>query len=120
MANAAVTDTATTNSTVGGLQHIYGTLTIAASPDVYVSGGLAVDFSGNLVKATRPPIWVDFTSANGYYYAYVPGTSILNGKIKISVTGSASTPMTEIAASAIPAGVSGDVVRYHAVFVGQN
>lgn len=115
MANAAVTDTPITTSIAGGLQHVYGTLAVAAGPDVYVAGGLVLDLTDGKVKASRPPIWVDFSSANGNVYAFIPGTSISNGKLKIM-----SAANTEIAASAIPATVSGDTIRYHAVFVGQN
>lgn len=115
MANASATDTPQVVNMEGKLQHVYGTISVSASPDVYVTGGLALDLSDGSVKASRTPIWIEFTSANGYTVTYVNGSNITNGKLKVLTAAN-----TELAAAAVPANLSGDTIRYHAVFLGQN
>lgn len=116
MATATVTDTPQVVSMEGKLQHVYGTIAVSATPDTYATGGLTIDLTGGTVHASRPPVWVEFTSSNGNIYAYVPGTTIANGKLKI--LSAVNTEVTN--GTAIAAQYSGDTILYHAVFLGQN
>lgn len=119
MATATVAITVTNLDSTwsdGKMYHVYGTLTLTASPATYLTGGLPVNFASPLIKATRAPKIVNLNSQNGYIYSYVPGTDNTNGLLKIF-----TAIGTELGnAVAIPAGNSGDVIQFEAIFLGQN
>lgn len=114
MAVATVTVTPL-RSWVDGMYHVFGTVAVSASADTYATGGLTMALNNALIKAQRTPQFVRFTGINGYEYAYINGSDNTNGKLKILTTAA-----TELAAAAVPAGVSGDTITFEAVFLGQN
>lgn len=95
---------------------LFGTIAVQASPATYATGGLAVSFQGSFLHSnSATPLWCDVqsTTGSGYVYQYLPAT----GKVKILVQGSAeAAPMEELAAAAVPAGVSGDTIKFRAEF----
>lgn len=100
-----------------------GTASFGASPLTYATGGIAVSWpslfnsAGELFTAEETtPIEADFwsVSASGYWYVYNQST----GKLQILVGGSTtSVPSAELAAGAVPAGVSGDTIYFRAEFL---
>jgi hypothetical protein len=121
MANAVATVTVPDSRysySDGSKYFVYGTLAVSASPAVYVTGGIALSFFVPLCKASRTPMIVFLVGQSGYVYAYVPGADASTGLLKIFQQSAATSALTEIPASAIPAGVSGDVIQFEAVFFG--
>jgi hypothetical protein len=105
------------------LLHLFGTVVIDANPATYAPGGLVCTFAGfDLVKSAYVPIevraWSEPTSGtpSGYDYQYVRGTLLSNGKLIVLQCGGAAAPSAEIPTAAIPAAVSGDTIRFHAIF----
>lgn len=102
----------------GNKYAVIGTLAISASPAVYVTGGIAMNLFNSEIKASRTPVLVLVTSSGVaagtiYDYDYIAGADASAGLLKISTGGA------EIAASAIPAGVSGDTtIQFIAIFQG--
>jgi len=92
----------------------YGTIAIDASTDTYATGGLTLSLAAvpGMVNAVPAEvrIWSEAGAATQYTYAYKPGTTIANGKI-LAYTGDA-----EVTAGAVPAGVSGDTIKFSATF----
>ena len=85
----------------------FGTLAIGASPLTYATGGIAITFPAfvdTLVGWT--PVWMDVTGLAGYQYIFVPSTN----KLQIQTINTGTGIGAEIAASAIPAAVSGDTI----------
>lgn len=118
MANAVATATVA-KSWADSAYHVLGTLAISANPAVYVTGGIAMNLNQSDIKASRLPIMINVIGQSGYIYEYVPGTDNSNGKLKVMVQGAAETdPLEELAASAIPAGVSGDTINFSAIYKG--
>lgn len=103
---------------------ISGTATIAASPLTYATGGIALSWTfvdavtgqAVLLNTTQSaPIMAYFTSisGSGYDYAYNKAAN----KLQIFTTGTATqAAKAELAAGAVPAAVSGDVVEVDATF----
>jgi len=106
----------------GRMMHYLGTLAIGASPLTYTTGGIALSLALPLLKSSRVPFYVIVLGQNGFTYVYVSGTDETSGKLKILVQdGVAQDPLTELTnGSAIPLGVSGDTIGFHAIFLGQN
>lgn len=102
--------------------HIYGTITPSGS---YVTAGDTLSFAGlDIIKSGQIPLRVEIYSnrptsspqTNLYFYNYAPGTSQANGKMQVFTGAAAQTALTELSAGAYPAGVTGDVIGFHAVF----
>jgi hypothetical protein len=93
--------------------NVIGTCTMLANPNLYVVGGIAFSLGNPLIKASRVPLMVSFVSQSGQYYAYVPGTTVANGKMKLF-----SAFGTELGAVAIPAANSGDTITFQASWRG--
>jgi hypothetical protein len=89
----------------------------------YVAGGLLPsyspinDASGSTVEIGTYPTTVSpapdemlvySESGSGYVYVYIRST----GKIMIQTGAAAQSPLTELTAGSLPAGVTGDVVRF--------
>jgi hypothetical protein len=102
----------------GSKYRVLGTMAISASPAVYVTGGIVMSFFVPLIKASRTPIVVYVQGQSGYIYQYVPGADASLGLLKIFQQSAATSALTEIPASAIPAGVSGDTITFDALFFG--
>lgn len=91
---------------------ISGTLTASGA---YVTGGDTLDWTtvagaqvGTRIfmpAALPGPVFIG--SSDGYGMGYVAGTTLANGKVKMT-----SSSNTEISASAYPSGISGDTNIY--------
>lgn len=121
MANAVATPTVT-SSRMEAHYRVTGTIAVGADPLNYVAGGLVLNFFNAKVKATRVPLTVFVQGTGGYLYAYVAGTDGSNGKLIIraqKASASDHDALTELAdATAIPAGVSSDVITFEAIWKG--
>ena len=95
---------------------VFGTITIGASPAVYVAGGLPLAMGGIATNTSiaAPPVWAEFVSTSGGGNLYVYQAPTLSPPVgpmlRIYVAG------VELAAGAIPVGVSGDVIAFRAEF----
>lgn len=97
--------------------HTYGAAAITASPATYAAGGLVFSFSAPVFDvSSQSPIALDIVSVSGSGYVYQWVKS--SGKVKVFSGAAAQSPLTELTdGEAIPAGVSGDVLVYHAQFL---
>jgi hypothetical protein len=97
--------------------HAVGRLTLTAGPDTYTTGGVAFNVLANTVDGAglglplpvvnSQPLWANAVGGS-YFGQYLPAT----GKIKISaVVGGA-----EVAAGAVPAGLSSDNITAYFIF----
>lgn len=102
----------------GSIYSFYGIATFGVG-EVYNTGGNTLNLAG-LAKATRKPIVVFTTDYSGFNYQYQPGTNANNGTLRIYVAaaGGPGNPASEIAAGAVPAGVSSDSIPFVAQFAG--
>jgi len=108
MAVATVTLTVTNTWSDGKRQHVIGTVGISPAPDTYATGGLAADIKDPLIKSTKLR-WVSIRGAAILYqYIFVASTT----KIKIFDL----VFQTELAAAAIPADVSNDIIDFYGIF----
>ena len=119
MAVATITTVILQTWMEGKIFNVLGTWDFSASSDTYATGGITAPLTDPLIKAQRLPLLVQVQGLTGYIYQYAPGTTNANGKLKAYEV-SGNTPLTEIAASAIPAAVSGDTITFIAKFLGQN
>lgn len=97
--------------------HAVGTLAFSGS---YATGGDTLSFAG-LVPASRAPVLVQVEGMAGFHYEVNLGSAINNSKVL--VRGQEPTnatagviALTQLAAAAYPAGVTGDTVRFYAIF----
>ncbi|SRR5712691_4525489 len=89
----------------------------------YPTGGDTIDFTtvigkaylGKVFIAAKSPLYGYAAGTSGHSYGLIPGTTMANGKIKIS-TASA----TELPAAAYPAGITGDANIYCTAAFDQN
>ena len=125
MAAAVATPTAVDVESGQKYFRVYGTVAISASPATYATHGIVMDMSKLNIPSSSVPAFVEVisapasgTSPSGYVYQFCPGTTQANGNLCIFQTGSATTgvPLGELAAAAIPAGVSGDAISFVAYF----
>jgi hypothetical protein len=86
--------------------------------------GDVMDFTalGDLIKSGQPPIFVIMQSAKktgntGYFYEYVPNTTLANGFFQVLQCAGAGAPAADIGAGAYPAGVTGDSIIGFADFL---
>lgn len=131
MANAVAVVTLTAGAT--GLkssdmsqnnQSLYGTLAVTATPALYTTGGIVCSFQGfDGVRSDYAPLEVRAWSEpaagapSGYVYQFLRGTTLGNGRLAIMQSAGSAAPLVEITdGAAIPAGVSGDTIRFRAVF----
>lgn len=122
MADAVATPTVTQQWAGVPGYRVIGTIAIDASPAAYVTGGIALSFLQAAIKAQRVPKYVSVKGIGGYIYSYVNGTTAGDGLLRIFAQtsgASAGDPLGQLAASAIPAGVSGDTITFEAVWDGQ-
>lgn len=89
---------------------IFVIFSVVASAN-YAATGDTLNFNDQKIKSRQIPDFVSIRGNNGYTYEYVRGTTIANGKMKVSTTAN-----TELAAGAYPAGITGDAIRGLAVF----
>ena len=105
---------------MGSKYCVIGSLAISAGPATYVTGGIACSLLTSAVKATRAPFFMRIQNQSGFVYRYIPGVDASTGLLKIFVQDAVATnPLLEMAnTTAIPAGVSGDVITFFAIFQG--
>lgn len=60
-------------------------------------------------------MWIQTVSGSGYQYSY----NKLNGLIQIFTGAAAQSPLTELSAGALVAGITGDVIEFEAEYVRQ-
>ena len=119
---AAIDNTYARNDTTEATQIVRGTLTFSGD---YATHGDTLSFANVYgIQSHTVPLRVFVyeappagTSPSGYIYIFCPGTTIANGALTIFTTGTASgDPLNELAAAAYPAGITGAVVKFEAVF----
>jgi len=103
-------------SWMGDVYNVLGTIAISASPGTYPASGFTLPLNDPLIKAGRPPLFVIVQGIAGYVYVYVNGTTSANGKLLILTGAAAQSALTEFTAGAVPAGVSGDTIKFWAIW----
>lgn len=101
------------------LIHVYGTITIQASPATYATGGLALSFVSERIKTrNQVPNDVVIMSDNASLYPYRWNRASNTIQILAASAASAGGAVYEELpnTTAIPASVSGDTIRFHATF----
>lgn len=124
MANSTVTITVNNTSFDSATLTVWGTIAISASPGAYPAHGWTLSFAGlDVIKSNSIPLECDIwsgpaagTSNSGYQYGYCPGTTRDNGQMTVFTGAAAQSPLAELSAGSTPAGVSGDTIRFKAVF----
>jgi hypothetical protein len=116
MSVAVVTPTVTSHYMAGRRQIVNGRLSIAAGD--YATNGLTVNLSTLFeIKSSRPPETVVVHGIAGFIYEFNIGTTKANGKLLIRGTGSAQyAALSQVAASALDAGITGDTIAFTATF----
>lgn len=105
---------------------VRGTVAISASPDTYAAGGLALSWVNELIKSNSVhPIDAKFYSVGlngstvgGFLYQWNKASDtlqVLAASGGTAGTGAVGEEMTD--ATAIPAAISNDVIRFEAKFV---
>ena len=94
------------------MAHVWGHISIPPSPATYTTGGLPIVWSSvQGFPGTFAPYMVSFASVSGNG-AYIYMWNATSGNIQIFT---ASTAIELANASAIPAAVSGDTIRFEAI-----
>lgn len=88
---------------------VHGTFTASGN---YATGGDAVAWTSLNIKSTKSPIFVDVKGIGGYFYEY----DHANSKLIVRECAASATLAPQIAASSYPSGVTGDTIKYRAVF----
>lgn len=97
--------------------------TVTASGS-YVTGGDTLDLTaitgapGLVLPPTgQLPLQVVITGIAGYDYKYVNGSAQNNGLVQVRQSAGSAAPMSQIAQSSYPAGVTGDTIIGRATFL---
>jgi hypothetical protein len=64
-------------------------------------------YLGRIAIAAKPPLYAYAAGSGGYSFGIIPGTTLANGKVKVSTAAA-----TELGTGAYPAGITGDVNIY--------
>ena len=117
MAEAKVTPTSKRVWDDGKKIHVVGTMTVAPGADTYTTGGNALDFVANMIDGaglgvplpgiSAQPFWVNVIGV-AYLGQYNPATRKIMFK---AIAGGA-----EVAAGAVPAGLSSDTITFYLIF----
>lgn len=89
--------------------HVVGSLTPSST---YATNGDTLNFNDWTIKSSRPPDYVEIHGKGDYSYSFVPGSTRNNGKMLAIVQDTGA----EVGAGAYPAGVTADVIHFHAIF----
>src|SRR5574343_1122090 len=89
---------------------VVGIITASGS---YSASGDTLDLSKIPGITNRKPDFVDIKGIAGYYYEY----DAANGKVWDRQSAGSAAPMAEISATTYPAGVSGDTIRFLAIWL---
>ena len=80
-----------------------------------------LDLSSLGLPTTAVPDFYDITSAknlpSGYFYIYIPGTTLANGRFAVAQCAGSAAPAADIGAGAYPAGVTGDTIKARFEFI---
>ncbi len=102
----------------GKILHAIGDVTPSGS---YSTGGDAFSFA-NLpeVKAQQvnPPLEVTVRGLAGYVYSYKEGNNRDDGALFVHESGADGSALDELGEADYPSAVTGDDIRYHALFKG--
>ncbi len=99
--------------------YIFGTLVFSGS---YTAGGDTLDLTNQpSIPASLQPVQLYIAGQSGFNYNWIPGGALSNGKVKIfgQQPTSATTgviALSELAAAAYPAGITGDTIQFEAIF----
>ncbi len=95
--------------------HVLFTVTASGS---YASGGDALDLSDSLIPGGEAPDWVEIHGEAGFPYEYVIGANLATGlmKTRVNTGAGANAALPEHTVVALVAGVTGDTIRFHAIF----
>jgi hypothetical protein len=120
MAEASIVVTVTDEMPLPGKGFlVMGTLAVDAASDTYATGGLALgvaEFAGKVpVASGQAPKHLIATGIAGYVYEFKKATNRLQIRAQTNAAAE-DAPLGELAASAIPAGVSGDTITFIALF----
>lgn len=110
---ATVTVTVDREVNLDGEVMVHGSLAVSASPDTYAAGGLALGVAEfrnktKIGSQVDPPFDIFIRSQAGYTWVWDKA----NSKAMIRQDAAAGAPSAEIGTAAVPAGVSGDTVRF--------
>lgn len=109
------------------LFRVYGTITPSGS---YATGGDTLNFASGTwpigqgpIPSNSVPVLVSIMSqpatggtVSGYVYGYATGTDMTNGKFQLFQSAGSAAPLAQVGAGAYPAGVTGDVIVFEAIF----
>ena len=118
MADTTTTVTVTDKWHDGKRQFMIGTIAVGAGPLTYPANGVPLDLRAAGFRGTQKPYFMVVDGIAGYIFVYdrVNGTlRAFQGKDP-AAAGGADLPLQEIATgAAIPAGLSGDTIRFLAI-----
>ena len=116
MAVSTITLTPTESWDDGKRIHVQGALAITPSADTYATGGLAVPIAvvPGVVSTTKPVVF-SASGIAGYIYEYDYTASKLRVRAHVNAAAE-DAPLGELAVAATPAGVSGDTIRFYAIY----
>lgn len=94
--------------------HVIGTLVFSGS---YPTGGDTLDFTGK-VPASRAPLLIMVEGKAGFVYGASLGSTIANNLVLVLVEAAVgvNTALAQHTAVAYVAGVTGDTVKFYAIF----
>jgi hypothetical protein len=87
---------------------------VIAATGSYTTGGDTLDLSNqSFIPSAQLPKQVSIFTQTGqvFNYAFIRGAALNNGKVKIYAAGG-----SELAAGAYPAGITGDIIAFSAVY----
>ncbi|MCI0725047.1 MAG: hypothetical protein L0338_39695 [Acidobacteria bacterium] len=103
-----------------GVQEVWGSLALAAGD--YATNGLTLPLNSSEIRSRSLPLQIVIEGKNGWEYRYVDGTSLADGKVIIrgqqpTDATAGQIPLSEFAnATALPASMTGDVVKLYSAF----
>lgn len=114
-----MTPTATDFWSDGKRVHVVGTLLAAGN---YVTNGIALDLpvalSSQVPGISAQPVHVQVQGIAGYFYEYDKANKkvLIRQQTDPAAAGGANIPFVQLAAAALPAGVTGDTISFYAIF----
>lgn len=118
MATSTTTVTITDAWHDGKRQWVLGTILINAGD--YLAGGLIVNLQTSKIKSSRIPKLgsMSVRGRSGFIYAYVPGTTLANGKLMVfaETTVATNQPLLEYTNTAASAALLADIIEFSGSF----
>ena len=111
MANTATTVTVVDEWHDSKRENVTGSISFSAGN--YVTNGVSVTWTGQeFIKSATAPVFVNFWGIAGYVYVW----DASHASIRIFQSAAASNPLSELTTAALPGGVTGDTIKFFAVF----